>query len=66
MTSDQRTQIPQRLVQKWMMLQFLLDYSSIMLAAENARNHSSLVLTPTLHALDRPFPLIAAVTQHDS
>ena len=66
MTSDQRTQIPQRLVQKWMMLQFLLDYSSIMLAAENARNHSSLVLTPTLHALDRPFPLFAAVTQHDS
>ena len=48
--------------------QFLLDYSSIMLAAENARNDSSLVLTPTLHALNRPFPLIAAVTQkrHDS
>ena len=33
-----------------------------MLAAENARNDSSLVLIPTLHALDRPFPLIAAVT----
>ena len=41
--NDQRTQIPQRLVLK---LQFLLDYSSIMVAAENARNDSSLVLTP--------------------
>ena len=36
-----------------------------MFAAENARNDSSLVLTPTLHALDRPFPLIALAAVTD-